>query len=308
MTLACVLITHLPARVEVRRWPDLKDRPVVIVDRTQGRPVTVDRLPAAAASIGATLDEALSLHAGTVVLEADAPAYRAAFQRVLTALQGVSDRVEGAELGTVYVALDGLQEMYGGEARLVGSLLNAVPAYLTPRVGVAEGKFPALVAAYASAAHSAVKVPQNASAFLAPHPIGLLPVPAYVRAGMGRFGLRTLGDVGAMAREAMVDRLGSQGGLAWDLAHGIDHSWLRPMRHEETVVEQVALPSGAVSLDLLPTAVDTPLRRACARPLMRGRGGGGRAAPACALPDASKDQEEQMAEAVRRLRSSGTAA
>ena len=289
MTVACVLITHLPARVEVRRRPDLEDRPVVIVDRTQGRPVVVDRLPAVAVSTGATLEEDLSLHAGTVVLEADEPAYRAAFQRVLTALQGVSDGVEGRELGTAYVRLDGLQEMYGSEARLVGSLLNAVPAYLAPRVGVAEGKFPALVAASASAAHSAVKVPQDAAAFLAPHPIGLLPVPAGIREGMGRFGLRTLGDVAVMAREALVDQFGSQGGLAWDLAHGIDHSPLRPMRHEETMVERVALPSGVVSLDLLPAGVDMPLRRACAR------------------PDVRNDREEHLAEAERRLRPSGTA-
>ena len=279
MTVACVLITHLPARVEVRRRPGLEDRPVVIVDRTQDRPVVVDRLPAAVASTGVALEEELSLHTGTVVLEADAPAYRAAFQRVLTALQGVSDGVEGAELGTAYVRLDDLQEMFGGEARLVGSLLNAVPAYLAPRVGVAEGKFPALVAASASAAHSAVKVPQDAAAFLAPHPIGLLPVPADVQVGMGHFGLRTLGDVAAMAREALVDQFGSQGGLAWDLANGIDQRPLRPMRNEETVVKRMALPSGAVSLELLPGAVDAPLRRACA------------------LPDARKDREGRLAEA-----------
>ena len=47
------------------------------------------------------------MHAGAAVIEADEPAYRAAFQRVLAALQGVSDRVEEAELGTAYVGLDG---------------------------------------------------------------------------------------------------------------------------------------------------------------------------------------------------------
>ena len=185
MTVACVLITHLRAKVELRRQPGLEGTPAVIVDRSQGRPIVVDRFPAAAVPIGATLEEALSRHAGTVVLEADEPAYRAAFQRVLTALQGVSDRVEAAELGTAYVGLDGLAAMYGSEARLVGSLLSAVPASLAPRVGVAEGKFPALAAASMSAPHSAVKVPQDAAAFLAPHPVGLLPVAAEVRAGMG---------------------------------------------------------------------------------------------------------------------------
>ncbi len=93
MTVACVLITHLRAKVELLLRPDLEGTPAVIVDRSQGRPIVVDRLPAAV-PIGVALEEALSLHAGTVVLEADEPAYRAAFQRVLTTLQGVSDRVE----------------------------------------------------------------------------------------------------------------------------------------------------------------------------------------------------------------------
>ena len=58
--------------------------------------------------------------------------------------------MEGSELGTAYVRLDGLERMYGGEARLVNALLNAVPQDLTPRAGVAEAKFPAFVAAMLS--------------------------------------------------------------------------------------------------------------------------------------------------------------
>ena len=117
MSIAYVLITHLRAKVELRRRPHLADVPAVIVDRSGGRPVVADRFPAAGrVPLGVPVEEALSLHAGAVVIEVDEPAYRAAFQRVLTALQGVSDRVEEAELGTAYVGLDGLQEMYGGEA------------------------------------------------------------------------------------------------------------------------------------------------------------------------------------------------
>ena len=51
-------------------------------------------------------------------------------------MQGVSDQAEGAELGAAYVGLDGLEAMYGGEARLVAALLNAVPQ---DRVGRADG-------------------------------------------------------------------------------------------------------------------------------------------------------------------------
>ena len=138
-------LPHLRAKLEMRRQPHLKDQPAVIVDRSQGRPLVVDHFPAAA---GTTLEQALSRQADRIMLEADEAGYRRVFHRMLQSLQGISDRVERAELGTAYVGLDGLEVLYGGEARLVTALLNAVSQDLAPRVGVAEAKFPAAAADY----------------------------------------------------------------------------------------------------------------------------------------------------------------
>ena len=97
MRIACVLITHLRAKVELERHSHLRDRPAVIVDRSGGRPLVVDHFPAApGVSVGMTLEQALSRHAGTIVLEGDEASYRRVFHQVLTSLQGISDRVEGA--------------------------------------------------------------------------------------------------------------------------------------------------------------------------------------------------------------------
>ena len=151
MKIACVLITHLRAKVEMRRRPHLKDRPALLVDRSRGRPVVIDHFPDACnVSAGMTLEQALSRQGDGTVLETDEPAYRREFHRMLLSLQGVSDRVEGAELGTAYVLLDGLEALYGGEARLVTTLLNAVSQDLAPRVGAGNARFPAYVAARAS--------------------------------------------------------------------------------------------------------------------------------------------------------------
>ena len=57
-----------------------------------------------------TLEEAVSRHSNAVVLDADEPYYRRIFAQMLSALQGVSDRVEGTDLGTAYVRIDGLEE------------------------------------------------------------------------------------------------------------------------------------------------------------------------------------------------------
>ncbi len=106
MKIACLLVTHLRAKLEMQRQPHLWDRPVLIADRSQGRPLVVDHFPAASGvAAGMILEQALSRQTGGVVLYADEAAYRRAFHRMFLSLQGVSDRVEGAELGTAYVRL-----------------------------------------------------------------------------------------------------------------------------------------------------------------------------------------------------------
>ena len=287
MKVACVLITHLRAKAEMQRHPHLKDQPVLIADR-QGRstaqqtayersgrkskPVVVDYLPAATAvSTGMPLERALSYQAEAVVLEADEPHYRRVFRQVLTALQGISDRVEDAGLGVAYVALDGLESMYGGEERLVLALLNAVHQNLAPRAGIGEGKFLAMVAARSSDPLRAGKVPPDAAAFLAPRPIALLPVSENTISTLHRFGLHTLGQVAAMDVDRLVDQFGREGEWIWNLANGRDDRALVPLEYEETVTEETQLPFSSTSLEMLLVASDTLLRRAYARPVMRGR-------------------------------------
>ena len=283
MKVACVLVTHLRAKVEMRRHPHLRDRPAVIVDRSGPRPVVVDHLPACrGVAAGMTLEQALSRQADAVVLEADDQSYRKVFNQMLASIQGISDRVERSDLGVAYVGLDGLEDMYGGEARLVNALLNSAPQDLAPRVGVAHAKFPALVAAMSSTPLGATRVPADAASFLAPHSIDLLPVDATVKAAMYRFGLHVMGDVAAMALDRMVDQFGLTGKAVWNLCHGVDDSPLAPMKHEESVVERISLPWVSNSLEFLLAAVDTLLKRAYSRPEMRGRYAG-RADLRCAL-------------------------
>ena len=212
----------------------------------------VDATPSAnGVSPGITLEEALSIQPTALVIEADEPHYRRVLAQVLASLQGISDRVEGSELGTAYVRLDGLERLYGGEARLVNALLNAVPQGLAPRVGVAEAKFPAFVAAKTSDPLRATRVPIDAVSFLAPHPVDLLPVPADLRAALHRFGLHTLDDVASMTETSLVDRFGAEGRRAWHLSRGMDDSPVIPLAHVETVVERTSLPFSSASLDLL---------------------------------------------------------
>ncbi len=272
MRVACVLVTHLRAKVELHRQPRLKATPAIVVGQERGRIVVLDTLPKLPGALeGMTVEEALSHRADTVVVEADGPAYRRVFRDVLASLQGVSDRVEMGELGVVYAGLDGLSEMYGGEARLAVALLRAVPEYLLPRVGLADGKFPAYVAARTADSLGAVRVPRDVAAFLAPHPVDLLPISDRVKTDMHRFSIHTLGDLASWKIGPLVDQLGNDGKLAWELARGIDHRPLVPLKHDEAVTERLSLPFASTSVELLMAGTDRLLRRAFARPDVRGR-------------------------------------
>ena len=231
MRVACVLITHLRAKVELQRQPHLGNRPVVIADRSR-RPLVADRLPACAGvTAGMALEEALSRNAGTIVLEADEPSYQRAFRRVLAGLQGVSDRVESAGLGTAYVRLDGLERLHGGENRVVYALFQSLPEYLRPRIGAGDAKFPAFVAALTSPGPGVAYVPPDATAFLAQHSVDLLAVDSEVRGRMHRFGLHTMRDVAGMRPESLLDQFGIAGRRAWELSHGIDDDPVVPLPH-----------------------------------------------------------------------------
>ena len=272
MKVACVLIAHLRALVELRRRPCLKKSPVVIVDRSGGRPVVADFLPEGTGlRKGMSLEQAMSLHGGTRVLEADEPHYREVFDGILAALQGVSDRVEATELETAYVGLNGLEGMYGGEARLARALLNAVSPDMEPRVGLAHGKFPAYVAAKISSPQGAVRAPADVGMLLAPRSINLLPVSSRLKEEMHRLGLHHMGTVASMSGHALSDRFGPEGRRAWKLCNGIDHSPLVPLTLEEKVVERTSLPFHTSSMGALLVAMDTLLRRAYARPDMKAR-------------------------------------
>jgi nucleotidyltransferase/DNA polymerase involved in DNA repair len=284
--ISCVLVTHLRTRLELARRPELADRAGVIVDRSADQAVVIDHLPAASSqTLGRNLRQALSIQPNAVVLEADEPHYRQTFEQMLGALEQVSDRVEGAELGVAYLGLGGLAAMHGGEAQLYDALLRSVPDHLEPHIGIAANKFTSFVAARVRRSSGVTTVSRAPAAFLAPHSIGLLPSSSGLREELHQLGLDTLGDVAAQEAHALLDRFGHEGRRAWELANGIDERPLQPRAQMEPITETLSLPVESTTLELLQAAVETLLQRAYAQPRMQGRYAG-TATLACELEDA----------------------
>lgn len=290
MQVACVLITHLPMKAELQRYPELRGRPAIIIITSSGsRQRVLDSTPEARGVVaGMDLQEAVAHSKDAALLEADGPYYERAFAGILHSLEQRSPLVEPAGLGCVlqprrvgdctlpvkdcaYVALDGLEAMYGGEARLIASMLQAVPQAFNPRMGVAAGKFPAYVAAVTSPGGRATRVPQDTAGFLEGLSVDLLPLSWESKVRLRQFGLHTLGQVAQLGVGPAQAQLGTEGRLAWELAQGIDRRPLVPRQAEQLVSEALTFPSPTITHAAILTGLESLLSRAFARPEVRGR-------------------------------------
>ena len=190
---------------------------------------------------------------------------------MLSALQGVSDRVEGDEAGHCLCAHRRSREAVlwrGGGSSPPYS--NAAPAYLNPRAGVADAKFPAFAAWTCSGTWS-VQGTRGGGGL----PCTPLDRPAPhsqrgLKRELHRFGLHTMGAIASMSRYMLTDRFGPDGQRAWLLCSGIDDSHVVPLAFQESVVEHTSLPFHSSSMDALFVAVDALLKRAYSRPDVRG--------------------------------------
>lgn len=271
-SLACVLVTHLPVKAEIRRYPALRGKPVVITESYGSKDLVLDSSPEArGVGPGMPLQEAMARCKDAVLLQADGPHYNTAYDNLVQALEMRSPMVEKAGMGCVYVGLEGLELMYGGEARVIASLIQAAPHEFNPRVGVAGSKFPAYVAAVTTQGGRAIKIPQDAAGFLSELSIGLLPLSWENKVRLRRFGIHTMGRLAALPVGPVQAQLGSEGRRAWELAGGVDKSRLSPHRSEQTVEEALSFPSPIITWHPIYTALESLLGRAFARREIAGR-------------------------------------
>ena len=272
MHVACVLIGHFSFKLEAARDPRLANRHAILFERSGSRRTVVDASPdIERVAPGMSLQEAQARCKDAALVEADIPGYHRAFDRILLRLGNLSPVVEADELGCAYVGLDGLQDIYGGEARLVNTLLQSVPSRLGPRLGVARGKFPAYLAATRAEPGSAYRAPGELEGFLSPFPVDVLPVAWEVKVRLHSFGLHTLGQVAGLPLGSVQAQFGRVGARMWRLAQGVDDTPLVPLRREEEASASVLFPTPTVSLEPLLMAIESLLSRVFARPEVRGR-------------------------------------
>ncbi len=272
MLIACVLVPHLAFRLEVQRDPSLDRRRVIIFHRHGSRRTVLDTSPGMGQiKWGMPLQEALARCKDGVPIEANLPYYQKVFDQILLRLGNWSPVVEGADLGRVYIGLDGLENADGRLNRLIDALLRAVPPHLEPRLGVSTGKFPAYLAALRADPGRVYWPPKEVREFLAPFPVEVLPVPWEVKERLRSFGLDSLKKIAELPPGPLQAQFGPTGVKVWRLAQGLDDTPVVPHRREEEVTSRFTFFTPTAYVESLLMAVDHLLGQLFTQPKMRGR-------------------------------------
>ena len=271
--IACLLVPSPALAAELAARPQLHGRPVAVSDDS-GRRVAEAGEAAAARGVrpGQRLSEALACCPALAVLEARPARVRRAVSQLAEAAAAVSPLVEEAAPGEVYADLRGLEGLYPQQDALARALLEAAPRELGARLGVADSRFTARVAAFAAQPGAWLRIGgDEARAFLAPRPTVLLPLEQAAREWLALLGIATLGDLAALPRHAVEAQLGEAGGRAWLAARGEDPTLLAPIAHRERVLERAQAEPPLIGREALLHTFGQLLSRALARPVARGR-------------------------------------
>jgi len=270
---ACVLIPHSRVQVERRDRATLHGLPLIITHSPAGRPTVLDySTEATGVQPGMPLAEALARCPRAALIEPDHSRYVAAFDTLIEGLEGVSPIVEPAPPDAAYVRVDGLELLYGSEEGILQALHEAIPPDLVAQIGVANVRFPAMMAARAAAPGQSLCLGGGVRTFLAEVPVEVLPASWQTLTRLRGFGLHTLGQVALLPLAALQAQFGPEGRRLWELSHGIDESPLLRRKWEEPVTESLTFPAPVASLEPILLSTEMLLGQAFARPTMRGRG------------------------------------
>lgn len=287
----CIWVSLFAFRCEAARRPELAGRPVALLAPEDTKRIWQISPVAKRYGVkpGMTVSQAIGLCPALTLCEPDPVHYDERFAHLLLALSSVSPVIEPAELGRVYVGVDGLEGLFGLPERQVEAIASAVrrlgglvdeaaggspicrSADLPIRLGWSRGKFVAWVAATRAAPDGAVIVrDEERVAFLASQPIAVLPLDSDTHRRLWQLGLKTLGDLVALPESAVVSQFGSPGRTLWRLAAGALNEPVIGREMPEPIVVAVDFPTPVADRAVLALALEQLIERALGHPRRSG--------------------------------------
>ena len=237
--IACLWVRDFPLAALLRAEPDLRGRPVATVDRDDPRATLTAVSPEGTAlgvRRGVSAAQARSIASKLLVRRPNPELLQSAKEALLDVAESFSPRVEDTAEGVAFLEIDGLRSLFGSETHLVASLVARVRRIgLEGCVGVASSKTAAWLATRSDEGVLPTGLERRRLSSL---PISILAPPEELAATLGRWGIRTLGQLADLPVTAVGWRFGVTGLRLWRSARGEDDTPLsvrpRICRFEES--------------------------------------------------------------------------
>lgn len=230
--IASILLPYFIAAIECRTDPTLTGRPLIVA----APPANVFAVSGEAARLG--VEAGMSLRQARLrcpqahLIPARPDDYQQTLGEILELVGDFTARFE-PEQHPNHVHIYADFELMTGPVQLalakeIGQAIHN-QSRLNPALGLASGKFPAgLAAGSIGLSRTLLVTPGQERSFLAPFPIGRLPVDKELQRRFALLGLKTMGQLAALPGKAVLTQFGGQGRWLHRLARGLDDRPLQP--------------------------------------------------------------------------------
>lgn len=253
--IACLFVPSFSLEARLRSRPELRHEPIAVLDRPGPSAQIIGATPAARSrgiSLGLPLHQARVVFPALLSYSRDLEAEAAAQQALIETAYRSSPRIEPGENGLVYLDLcNDPKEFAWAENMRIQAKKLGVPA----QVGIAGSKLSARIAAEMATDSSLIVPPGTDADFLAPLLVDRLRPPAEVTSLLKKWGVEKIGELAALPRAGLTDRLGRTGSDLHQKARGIDAQPLKPYTSPPLYSEGTELEWPILELDsFLPVA------------------------------------------------------
>ncbi len=274
---ACLWIPLFALRCEEERRPEFRGKPVALLAPEDSRRIW--QASPRARHLGVrpriTVSQAIGLCPALSLIEPDPVHYDEQFARLLMRLEHVSPVIEPAELGRVFVGVDGLEGLLGPPARqlaVIGRTVGRTDSDSpTVRLGWGRGKFVSWVAATRAKPGAPVIVDDGDRVeFLAAQPLAVLPLDPDNHRRLTQLGLKTLGQLAALPEAAVIAQFGREGRAAWRLASGMADEPVEGRERPQPITASLDFPSPITDRGMLAHTIGVLIEHALRDPRRTG--------------------------------------
>ena len=225
------------ASVELLSHPELRERPVAVCGDPESRHGIILAKNEPAKKYGVQTAETIWQAKGKcpdlVLLPSHRESYKKYSRLVNDLYERYTDLVEPFGIDESWLDVTGSMHLFGGTGQAVADRLRTEVREtfgLTISVGVSFNKvFAKLGSDYKKPDATTVITRENFRAIVWPLPVtDLLFVGRSAAHVLAKYGVRTIGQLAAFDRTALVSLLGKQGEQLWQYANGLEHSPVTP--------------------------------------------------------------------------------